>query len=169
LCNLYSVTKSQQTIRELTKAMTDRTGILPPLPGIFPDYGAPIIREGKDGRELTLARWGMPSPLFSLKGKKVDRGVTNVRNAGTPHWRRWLGPENRCLVPFTSFSENNLAPGGTKEPIWFAFDEGRPLAFFAGIWTNWTSVRKVKEGEVTADLFAFLTTDPNAEVKLVHP
>jgi hypothetical protein len=36
LCNLYSVTKGQQAIRELAGAMRDRTGNLPPLPGIFP-------------------------------------------------------------------------------------------------------------------------------------
>jgi hypothetical protein len=33
------VTKGQQAIRELAVAMSDRTGNLPPLPGIFPDYG----------------------------------------------------------------------------------------------------------------------------------
>jgi putative SOS response-associated peptidase YedK len=43
------------------------------------------------------------------------------------------------------------------------------LAFFAGIWTRWTSVRKVREGETTNDLFAFLTTDPNALVGTYHP
>jgi putative SOS response-associated peptidase YedK len=111
----------------------------------------------------------MPSPIFALKGKKVDSGVTNIRNVKSPHWRRWLGPENRCLVPFTSFSENELTPGGSKQPIWFGFDKDRPIAFFAGIWTRWTSVRKMKEGEVTADLFGFLTTEPNAEVAAVHP
>ena len=58
---------------------------------------------------------------------------------------------------------------GSKQPIWFALDEDRPLACFAGIWTRWTSVRKIKEGEVTADLFGFLTTTPNAEVGMVHP
>jgi putative SOS response-associated peptidase YedK len=52
--------------------------------------------------------------------------------------------------------------------IWFALDETRPLACFAGIWTNWTSVRKVKEGETINDLYAFLTTEPNAEVGAVH-
>lgn len=41
--------------------------------------------------------------------------------------------------------------------------------FFAGIWTEWTSVRKVKEGEVTADLYGFLTTDANKTVGAVHP
>ncbi len=30
-------------------------------------------------------------------------------------------------------------------------------------------MRKVKEGETTNDLFAFLTTEPNAEVGAIHP
>jgi putative SOS response-associated peptidase YedK len=47
--------------------------------------------------------------------------------------------------------------------------EDQPLACFAGIWTNWTSTRKTKEGEVTCDLFAFLTTEANAEVAPIHP
>jgi putative SOS response-associated peptidase YedK len=169
MCNLYSVTKGQAAIVKLTRAMIDRTGNLPPLPGIFPDYGAPIVRAGPDGRELALARWGMPSPVFALKDKKTDPGVTNIRNVQSPHWRRWLGPDNRCLVAFTSFAENELTPGGSKQPIWFACDGDRPLAFFAGIWTRWTSTRKLREGAVTADLFGFLTTEPNAEVAAVHP
>jgi putative SOS response-associated peptidase YedK len=41
--------------------------------------------------------------------------------------------------------------------------------FFAGIWTNWTSVRKVRTGEETIDVFGFLTTEPNAEVAPIHP
>jgi putative SOS response-associated peptidase YedK len=49
MCNLYSMTKSQTAIRELARAMVDRTGNMPPLPGIFPDYGAPIVREGPKG------------------------------------------------------------------------------------------------------------------------
>jgi putative SOS response-associated peptidase YedK len=170
MCNLYSMSKGQQAIRELAGAMRDTTGNLPMLPGIFPDYAAPIVRTGADGvRELVIARWGMPSPVFALQGKKVDHGVTNVRNTASPHWRRWLVPAARCLVPFTSFSEPGLNAEGKSEPVWFALDDSRPLAFFAGIWTGWTSTRKASEGEVTCDLFAFLTTEPNAEVGAIHP
>jgi putative SOS response-associated peptidase YedK len=169
MCNLYSITKGQQAIREFTRAMSDRVGNLPPLPGVFPDYAAPIVRNQPAGRELAMARWGMPSPAFALKGKKTDPGVTNVRNVQSPHWRRWLGVESRCVVPFTSFSEHQVMPDGSRPPVWFAFSEDRPLAVFAGLWTRWTSVRKLKEGEVTADLFAFLTTEPNAEVGAIHP
>jgi putative SOS response-associated peptidase YedK len=137
--------------------------------GIFPDYSAPIVRNQPEGRELMMARWGMPSPVFTLKGKNSDPGVTNIRNVKSPHWRRWLGIENRCVVPWTSFSENEVLPDGSRPTVWFAFDETRPLAFFAGIWTRWTSVRKVKEGETTNDIFAFLTTEPNKEVGAIHP
>lgn len=170
MCNLYAMTTNQRAVRDLARAMRDGAGNLPVLPGIFPDYLAPIVRTGPDGvRELVKARWGMPSPAFALQGRKVDRGVTNVRNVSSPHWRRWLAPQSRCLVPFTSFSENDRLPDGRSEPVWFAFDETRPLAFFAGIWTGWTCVRKVAEGEVSCDLFAFLTTEPNREVGAVHP
>src|SRR3546814_13161976 len=71
MCNLYSQTKGQQAIIALTKSMRDSVGNLPPLPGIFPDYSAPIVRTGTDGvRRLTLVRWGLPSPAFAPEGKK---------------------------------------------------------------------------------------------------
>jgi putative SOS response-associated peptidase YedK len=140
---------------------------------VYPDYAAPVVRHDQNGeRTLSMARWGMPSPAFALEGKKVDRGVTNIRNTRSPHWRRWLNPENRCLVPLTAFCEPGRSAEGRYEPVWFrlAGDDPEPLAFFAGIWTpQWSSVRKVKEGEVTADLFGFLTCDPNTEVAVVHP
>jgi putative SOS response-associated peptidase YedK len=189
MCNLYSMTKNQAAIRNLFPVARDLTGNLPSMPGIFPDYAAPIIRNSQDGAELTMARWGMPSSQLALlqsakkraekleaKGNVVDfkellrmepdSGTTNIRNVASKHWKRWLGVENRCLVPFTSFSEFNKTSGGD---VWFALDETRPLAFFAGIWIKWTSVRKVREGETTNDLFGFLTTDPNAEVGAIHP
>jgi putative SOS response-associated peptidase YedK len=63
MCNLYSLTKGQAAIIALTRALRDTTGNLPPLPGNFPDYMAPIVRNAPDGvRELMMARWGMPGP-----------------------------------------------------------------------------------------------------------
>ncbi|MFC7053054.1 SOS response-associated peptidase [Hansschlegelia quercus] len=192
MCNLYSLTKGQAAIRALTKALVDRTGNLPPMPGIFPDYPAPIVRNGAEGRELVMARWGMPSSSRAIfentkkraaalekKGQAVDFqallkvepdiGTTNIRNVASQHWRPWLGPASRCVVPLTSFSEYDTLPDGKKEIVWFALDESRPLAVFAGIWTNWTSVRKAKEGVVTADVYGFLTSEPNAVVAPIHP
>ncbi|MGA8715668.1 MAG: SOS response-associated peptidase [Roseiarcus sp.] len=170
MCNLYSITKGPQAIRDFARAMRGDVGNMPPLSGVFPDYLAPIVRNAEDGeRELTMARWGMPSPKSVVEGRNSDPGITNVRNPSSPHWRRWLDLESRCVVPFTSFAENELQPDGSRPPVWFALDESRPLAFFAGIWTRWTSVRKVREGKTTNDLFAFLTTEPNALIAPIHP
>jgi putative SOS response-associated peptidase YedK len=67
MCNLYSITKGQRAIIEFTRAMRDTAGNLPPLPGVFPDYMAPIVRNAPDGvRELAMARWGMPSSQKAL-------------------------------------------------------------------------------------------------------
>jgi putative SOS response-associated peptidase YedK len=177
MCNLYSQTKSQDAMRHVFdgtledgEELIDSAGNLPPMAGLFPDYAAPIIRAAPTGFQLSRARWGMPTPQVFLEGKRTDPGVTNIRNTASAHWRRWLGVAHRCLVPFTSFSEIDSRPGAPRNhPVWFALGQDRPLAFFAGLQTEWTSVRKLKEGEVTADLFAFLTCAPNREVARVHP
>ncbi|WP_299813360.1 SOS response-associated peptidase family protein [Tardiphaga sp.] len=188
MCNLYSMTKNQAAIQNLVRVDKDSAGNLPSMPGTFPDKMAPVVRNGAGGgRELAMLRWGMPwssQTLFKkaqtraekpgAKGKPVDfkellrkepdKGTTNIRRL--EHWKRWTGPEHRCVVPFTSFSEFNKNAGGD---IWFALDGSQPLVCIAGLWTNWTSVRMIKEGETTNDLFAFLTTDANAEIHAVHP
>jgi putative SOS response-associated peptidase YedK len=170
MCNLYSLIRPQSEIGKAFGVEHDDTGNLPPLPGIFPDTTAPAIHMRDGARALSMMRWGMPSPAFVLKGKKIDPGVTNVRNTASPHWRRWLSTAYRCLVPFTSFSENEKALDGSHPPVWFALTEDRPLTCFAGILVEgWQSVRKVKDGETTDDLYAFLTTQPNAKVGAVHP
>ena len=91
MCNLYSITKGQQAIRDLAGAMRDLTGNMPMLPGVFPDYSAPIVRTAVDGvRELAMARWGMPSPVFALNGRNAEvrrpcqEGVRVCRNLSTP-------------------------------------------------------------------------------------
>ena len=135
MCNLYGHVSNQAAVRALARTIRDITGNQPPLPGIFPDYMAPIARNNQGTREYAMARWGMPSPVFALKGRNSDPGITNVRNVKSPHWRRWLDVESRCVVPFTSFSENEVLADGSRPPVWFAFSEDRPLAVFAGIWT----------------------------------
>ena len=49
MCNLYSITKGQQAIRDLVKAIRDITGNMPPLPAVFPDQMAPVVRIAPDG------------------------------------------------------------------------------------------------------------------------
>ena len=165
---------------------------------VYPDREGLILRNTAAGRpQLAHVRWGLPSSKKALmdaaskradklraKGKDVDfnellkmepdGGTTNVRRTDSAHWRPWLGVENRCLVPFTRFAEpdplRQVEEGLKYRPnAWFALDESEPIAYFAGIWVpQWTSVRKIKEGLVTTDLYGFLTTEPNGVVAPVH-
>ncbi|MFJ7577853.1 MULTISPECIES: SOS response-associated peptidase, partial [unclassified Methylobacterium] len=139
MCNLYSLNRPQDEIRRWFDVSHDSAGNLPPKPGIFPDQMAPVVLAGKEGRELTMMRWGIPGPKAY-----GEHPVTNVRNVKSPHWRPWLKPEFRCLVPVSSFSEYaDTKP--RKTPVWFALDDDRPLFAFAGIWRPWTGVRGTKK------------------------
>ncbi|WP_426017007.1 SOS response-associated peptidase [Brevundimonas sp. DWR2-3-1b1] len=195
MCNLYRQRSGPQAIIDIAKAMRSTVGNLAPG-DVYPDYAAPIVRTAADGmRELALSRWGMPSSsraIYEAATKRADKlrakatefdfqdllknepdsGTTNVRNTASTHWKRWLEPSHRCLVPFTAFSEPGRDDAGKYRPVWFklAGDDPDPLAFFAGIHLPaWEGVRKIKKGWEQADLFAFLTTDPSEPVKSVHP
>jgi putative SOS response-associated peptidase YedK len=149
-------------------------------------------------REMRDLRWGMPSSKKALmeaatkradglrkKGTEFDfnellkmepdKGTTNVRNTTSAatgrtnaHWAPWLGPANRCLVPFTSFSEPDQDFEQTRKPIWFALAEDQPLAFFAGIWTPHACVRMKSKGWEEIEAYGFLTTDSAEPVKTYH-
>ena len=114
-------------------------------------------------------RWGMPPPP-----KFGGPPVTNIRNTSSPHWRGWLKPEIRCLVPANSFSEYAPEPNPLtkkKDVVWFALNEDRPLFAFAGIWAEFKGDRGTKSKPVPGPhlVYGFLTTAANAIVGPIHP
>jgi putative SOS response-associated peptidase YedK len=108
--------------------MNRYVGNLPPMPGVFPDYPAPVVRNAGAERELTMMRWGMPAPP-----RTGGPPVTNIRNTSSPHWRGWLKPENRYLVPVNSFAE--YAPESNPEACTFnkSFDIRKCLDWDTGV------------------------------------
>jgi len=191
MCNLYAMMRARAEVAAVARAMTDRNNNQPPMSGVYPDYAAPVVmRDASGAREMRDMRWGMPTPknvlLESTKKRadklrakgapfdfdellrmEPDKGVTNIRNTASRHWQPWLEPAHRCLVPVTSFSEPDQV-GGTFKQVWYAFGPERPLAFFAGVWTAWSCVRKIKTGWEDCEVFGFLTTEANAEVAQHH-
>jgi putative SOS response-associated peptidase YedK len=150
MCNLYSITTNQAAIAALFRS-------------------APVVRNTETGRELSMMRWGMPPPP-----RTGGPPVTNIRNTSSPHWRGWLKPENRCLVPANSFAEYAPEPNPEtkkKDVVWFALNNDRPLFAFAGIWTTFNGDRGTKSKPVPGphQVYGFLTTSPNAVVEPIHP
>ncbi len=180
MCNLYSMTTNQEAIRRLFKVTRDQSGNMPSFPAIFPDNVGPIILNLEGKRTLMPARWGMPGPA-----KFGGHPIANIRNTESSYWKRWLSPAHRCLVPFTSFSEYDQkanpkslknadgsphAMAGKKDVVWFALNEKRPLAAFAGIWTVYAGVRGTKANPIEGphNVYGFLTTEPNTVVEPIH-
>jgi len=62
MCNLYSITTNQEAIIKLFRVMNRYVGNLPPMPGVFPDYPAPVVRNAGAEREMVMMYWGMPPP-----------------------------------------------------------------------------------------------------------
>ena len=166
MCKLYSVTKGQQAIRDAFRAMVDHTGNLPSLRDIFPDQMAPVVRHGRNGRELAMLRWGFPSP----PGVPGNRPVTNIRNTRSSYWRAWMQPAYRCLVPANAFCEY-AAGSKPAVPHWFALGQDRPFFAFAGLWRPWTGTRVTKADPASGEhhLFAFLICEANGVVAPIHP
>lgn len=161
MCNRYRMTAKQAELAA-------RYGVEPPYPPdetfpppeLFPDRQAAVVRQENGARRLATMSWGFPL-LTRGKTRMIEKRVTNVRNLDSPFWRSALAsPEQRCLVPFTSFSEygQTRQPDGKLPLHWFDIPS-RPISSFAGIW------RVQGDGAV----FAFLTCEPNSLVAPIHP
>ena len=129
--------------------------------------------EAWNKRMLGFQGPAQPSPAL---GDAINAGypVTNIRNTSSPHWRAWLMPENRCLVPANSFAEYAPEPNPKtkkKDVVWFALNDDRPLFAFGGIWTEFKGERGTKSKPIPGPhlVYGFLTTAPNAVVEPIHP
>ena len=69
MCNLYSMTTTKEAMRQFPLAFDDRGVNMPALPGIFPDYTAPIIRNNGGTRE--------PADLEILHVTSARRGIAS--------------------------------------------------------------------------------------------
>ena len=148
MCNLYRQRSGPQAILDAGNAMRSTVGNLAPG-DVYPDYPAPIVRWEGAERILASARWGMPSSqkmIFDNATKRADKlrakggevdfqkvlefepdsGTTNVRNTRSGHWRPYLSPASRCLVPFTAFSEPGRDAAGKYNPSGSSLRETNP-------------------------------------------
>jgi putative SOS response-associated peptidase YedK len=113
MCNLYSITTNQAAIIALFRVV-NRYVRQPPadarrgsrLPGTRNSQRQQRPRADDDALGYAAApevRWAARHQL---------------RNTSSPHWRGWLKPENRCLVPANSFSEYAPEPNPeTKKDV----------------------------------------------------
>jgi hypothetical protein len=73
MCNLYSITTNQAAIAALFRVVNRYVGNLAPMPGVFPDYPAPVIRNTKTDCKFAKERAGArKSHLVRVPALMVD-------------------------------------------------------------------------------------------------
>ncbi len=166
MCGRYSLQTTAHLLAEHFQ--------LPKIPSLTPRFNnAPsqpvaIVRvphasdyQQSEGRELTLARWGL------IPGWAKDPGIgarmINARAetaAEKPAFRAALG-RRRCLVPADGFYEWQRQGRG-KQPIYICLRDGKLFAF-AGLWEHWEN----QDGQAIESC-TILTTEPNDLLKPIH-
>jgi putative SOS response-associated peptidase YedK len=66
MCNLYSITTNQAAIAALFRVINRYVGNLAPMPGVFPDYPAPVVRNIDTVERLSVSGGGMISKPHQL-------------------------------------------------------------------------------------------------------
>ena len=165
MCNLYSMTAPVDVIRQLFGVAGGPVPNVPALGSIRPTERVPVVRNSQEGvREMAMMRWGFVLP----QGDKAPKPVTNARSDKvniSAFWRSSF-EARRCLVPVTAFGEwTQSAP---KVLHWFRLTGAEEGVFaFAGLWRPWQG--ELRGEKVSLETMAFLTTEPNADVRPIHP
>lgn len=74
MCNLYSITTNQAAIIALFRVVNRYVGNLAPMPGVFLDYPASVIRNTQAGTEMTLIGHQLsPRGSFAMARRSLSR------------------------------------------------------------------------------------------------
>jgi putative SOS response-associated peptidase YedK len=164
MCDSYKLDASPRLLAARFQVPRD----VPELPfeghlfNIAPSQQVPIVRQGKDAREMALGRWGL-IPYWA-KDAKIGYSLINARAdtvAEKPAFRSAF-KRRRCLIPADGFYEWQATGTKVKQPYFIRMKDQEPFAF-AGLWEEWTA----PEGEAVQSC-SIITTDPNELMKPIH-
>ena len=133
-----------------------------PRYNIAPTQDVAAIRNGDEGRELALLRWGLVP--FWAKDPSIGHRMINARAetvAEKPAYRAAFR-HRRCVVLADGFYEWRKQ-GDAKTPYFISLASGEPFAL-AGLWENWTD----KESGESLQTTTLITTVANAFMRVLH-
>ena len=87
MCNLHSITTNRAAISALFRVFNRYVGNLAPMPGVFPDYKAPIVRNGAAGEKMPAGGLShLPSVTISVTlGLLLAAASVAARSELPPH------------------------------------------------------------------------------------
>ena len=77
MCNLYSITTNQEAVIRLFRVINRYVGNLAPMPGVFPDYPAPVIRNVPRAGDQEI--WSLLRCLWTVAVSRESRDGLDAR------------------------------------------------------------------------------------------
>lgn len=158
MCGRFTLFADQRLVLDHF-GIRDAPALLTPRYNIAPSQDIAAVRQGTEGRELVMLRWGLvpswakePATGFPMINARAETVAT--KPAYRTAFRR-----RRCLIPADGFYEWKQADG--KQPYRFTVGDG--LFAFAGLWEHWQG----PAGEAVESC-TILVTDANDLVRRVH-
>lgn len=169
MCSLYDL-MSDDEIGDYFRANTAwRDGITPLASmSIYPGYTGRFVRLHEGQRVLDAGKWGYPTTKPRVRAPKegqepyVVSWWQNARELDKSLWKASVAnPAQRCLVPFSRFSEPKAKADqtGPDDRNWWFDLPASPIGVFAGIW---------KDDPRFGRVYSFITTAPNPLIEPVH-
>lgn len=133
---------------------------LQPRYNMAPTQKAPVVRQGPEGRQLAMLRWGL-IPSWA-KDAKIGYSGINAR-AETVHEKpmfRGAFKQRRCLIPANGWYEWT-GEKGDKQPFVIERMDGGTLTF-AGLWERWD------KGSEPIESFTIIVGPASEELAWLH-
>jgi putative SOS response-associated peptidase YedK len=166
MCGRYSLQTEARLLAEhfqLPKipSLTPRFNIAPSQPvAIVRVPPAPNMQQA-EGRELTLARWGLIPGWAKDPASGTQPINAKAETAAEKPMFRDALRRRRCLIPADGFYEWRREDMG-KQPVYICMKDREPFAF-AGLWEHWEN----QDGQAIESC-TILTTEPNDLLKPIH-
>lgn len=158
MCNRYTLA-AQEEARQALQAII-QTPFNPSGQTVHPQGRGVVVRRLQGARVMSAMTWGFPLILRGkqgqpLKPKPVNNARTDKLDSG--FWRRWTGPEHRCLIPLTAWAEAQ-GPKGRMTETWLSLP-GEPVIAAAGLW---------RPSDEWGDCYTMVMTDSAGDAASVH-
>ncbi len=160
MCGRYSNLMPPEAMRRLF-------GTVGPPPNVAPGFNCaptqalPVVRRGREGRQLVLMRWGLVPPWSKGPGSGVTLINARAETVATKPAYRDAFRHRRCLVPCDGFYEW-WQEGKLRRPYRITMRDGSPFAL-AGVWDRWPD-----PAGPWLESFAVIVTDANPLVAEIH-
>lgn len=160
MCGRYNLVTNAEALIDFFEIEENLVEHIEPDYNIPPSRDVAIVRDTAQGRQLSLARWGLV-PHWS-KEEKPGYSTINARAetvAEKPVYREPFR-KRRCLIPATGFFEWKAGTDG-KTPYHIHLPDNGLFAF-AGLWDRWD-----REGE-GFDSCSIIVTRANDTMQPIH-